>query len=101
LLLLLLPRLSWLSNRTPLEENPAQSASTPSLNRLRYLSQALRVSLRGSFLPLSFPMQPFPNRASNTGEDNRRKEQPAIRCPLQQAGPGAADSSNRKGENNE
>jgi hypothetical protein len=44
---------------------------------------------------------PFPNRSSFTGEDNRRKELPANHCPLQLAEPGAADSLNRKGENDE
>jgi hypothetical protein len=53
------------------------------------------------FLCLSFSMQPFPNRASNTGEDHRRKELTANHCPLQLAGPVAADSSNRKGDTDE
>jgi hypothetical protein len=101
LLSLSLPRLSWLSDRTPIEENPVQSASSPSLNRKHYILRLSAAFCADVFNLLSLQYSPSPIEQTFPGEDNRRKEQQANRCPLQQAEPGAADSSNRKGETDE
>jgi hypothetical protein len=63
--------------------------------------QAVRGFLRGCFQSSELATQPFPNSTCKAGEDNRRKELTANRCPLQLVKPHAADSYNPNGETDE